>query len=1396
MGQSGSTTQTFAFNGSHIKSSFRLVVRGIYLDIKMKIRQLTHLFRKFSREYITVRAHLNVSWYISSNPDVANADADPIAHYLEWGAYEGRWPTPLFDDEWYRFAFPDYSHHTRLPFVDFILRGEKAGLTPNGLFDSAWYADTYNVAARYALKDYIAHSQIRNPHPLFDTKWYIDQYPEVINSEYTPLSHYLIEGARKGYNPHPLFDAKFYEERNKKQRKIFDNPLIDYLVDREKWSNSTHPLFDGAWYLRTNVDVGALGINPLRHFVQSGWSEGRAPSPLFQTKWYMSTYAGVIAPGTNPVLDYMAGGAVAGRNPNTLFDSAWYLLHNGDVAGKQINPLIHYITSGWVEGCDPGPKFDSAWYQFRYPDADRAGINPLTHYFTVGSACGHLTRAPDRHTPDCDALDIPYEIIRSPETLTGTEVCFYITYSSSGTIHAHIVSQLTALRRTGLKIVLIVVTSGLTQSLAPVADLVDGLLLRVNHGWDFAAWATALAVFPDAWTARLLILANDSLCGPTNQDSLNTMLDCIRASEKDLVALCDSYQVKHHLLSFFTAITPSGLRKQQVRMFWNGVRSNQDTEVVINEYEIRSLERWREQGVTVDVLFPAQATDPAMLPPNPTEHDWHNLLARGFPFIKTQLLREQPQNIDIKDWQAAFRANPGLAIEIEAYLAEEPSGSGWQRPVPSPKQRFIQPDAVKTFYGATTSCRPADEVDLTLEVPFAFLGRSTTALPARVAVIAHIFYTDFCGELLEHLRHIPVPADLFVSTDSEAKRQEIEKALSAYRGGDLVLRVFPNIGRDIAPMIVGFREVFRNYDIFLHIHSKKSPHDDAFSSWREHLLTNLLGSKDVVTSILHMLTAQDIGIVFSEHFPAVRHLLNFGYNYQKMKDLLARCGVALSKDLVLEFPSSSFFWGRCAALEPLLALDLDWSDFPAEDGQIDGTTAHAIERSVLYIAEAAGFRWIKVAAGRSAPPSSLVTIVDEDDFDLALRRVHRPLLFNRIRRPKDANLVSEINPPLIRRDTSTRPRFNLIVPTLQPAKTFGGLTTAIRIFEDIAARISGDVDLRIISVSERIDLQSMLRFPDYRLIPISSFRDDLPRTVLDASERQRGYLSVRKTDIFLATAWWTAHTAYHLQDKQQKLFGQHQPVVYLIQDHEPNFYGWSSQFGEAQGTYFKPDDTISLINSEELANYFLENYQLGQAWVIPFEINPTIAASLSSLPRERIILVYGRPGTARNCFEIICQAISLWQRSDPVEAEQWRVVSAGEEFDPVRVSQVRNLEVCGKLSLQEYGDLLSRASVGVSLMASPHPSYPPLEMAYAGLNTVTNSFLNKDLGKRSENINSVRGLNAEELALALEQAVRSASPTIGSHIPAQSLADLPCELPRYEPREVARLIRDLFDRVH
>jgi hypothetical protein len=68
-------------------------------------------------------------------------------------------------------------------------------------------------------------------------------------------------------------------------------------------------------------------------------------------------------------------------------------------------------------------------------------------------------------------------------------------------------------------------------------------------------------------------------------------------------------------------------------------------------------------------------------------------------------------------------------------------------------------------------------------------------------------------------------------------------------------------------------------------------------------------------------------------------------------------------------------------------------------------------------------------------------------------------------------------------------------------------------------------------------------------------------------------------------------------------------------------------------------------------------------------------------------------------------------------------------------------------------------------MASPHPSYPPLEMAHFGMRTITNSYANKNLSLAHENIISIPDVAPATIASALAAACSSfeASPDAGWH---------------------------------
>ncbi|MBZ9849647.1 sulfotransferase [Mesorhizobium sp. CA14] len=683
--------------------------------------------------------------------------------------------------------------------------------------------------------------------------------------------------------------------------------------------------------------------------------------------------------------------------------------------------------------------------------------------------------------------------------------------------------------------------------------------------------------------------------------------------------------------------------------------------------------------------------------------------------------------------------------------------------------------------GATNARRLTPEHDLAVRIPLPRVSR--VALPRDIAVIVHVFYTEVFPEILAALKNVGKDFKLYVSTTEDVKAAVVRRMCEENGFEHIEIRVFENKGRDIAPKIVGFRDIYDKHEFFLHLHTKKSPHLSDLEGWRSYLIDNLIGSKEIVRSIFSIFMSNpEIGIIYPQHYAPVRTMLNWGFDFNMAKSLLRRANWDLSKDSVLEFPSGSMFWGRSAALKPLLDLGLSFDDFPDEAGQVDGTLAHAIERSYLHFAECAGFYWLKIQ--KSAEPASSTLLALEQPGDARLSEKAYAPLFEEPGR-FDLSLsrdYGELRPLKMARSSSRKRRINLLLPTIDPLWIFGGISTAIKVFDEVAAELP-DFDKRIVVLDSPVERSHLHNFPGYVMNSTAG------RTVVfEAFDRTQG-LDVREDDVYISTAWWSEYLRRSIARFQKKAFGHSSGAVYFIQDYESNFVQWSSRWAIAESTYELGRGVIPLVNSEELSSFMRDRFDLKNPVVVPFRINKTIERRIEAAPKERIILCYGRPTAARNCFEIIVDGLSLWQQRNPTDAVKWQVVFLGENFHAAKAWPVQNCTVPGKVSLEEYAKYLSRASVGISLMISPHPSYPPLEMAHAGLVTVSNNYDTKNISARSENLVGLDQVTPDAVAAALESCIELAEHNIGRVIGRGEIKAIPFVGSRYDPAELAAALR-------
>lgn len=322
-------------------------------------------------------------------------------------------------------------------------------------------------------------------------------------------------------------------------------------------------------------------------------------------------------------------------------------------------------------------------------------------------------------------------------------------------------------------------------------------------------------------------------------------------------------------------------------------------------------------------------------------------------------------------------------------------------------------------------------------------------------------------------------------------------------------------------------------------------------------------------------------------------------------------------------------------------------------------------------------------------------------------------------------------------------RLNLILPTLRRTKVFGGITTTIKILKIL---------MKEMKVKGRIIVLNNEKYSRKWTYYVKDFEpeNDKGNSIVYAKDN----VDIAKNDILIFSSWMTAYSFIPILMWQKRKYQlKNRTAIYIIQDYEPGFSPWSSKYALTDSTYCEyPEHIYALFNSSQLYSFFKKR---GYSFACEEYFEPTLHEELRKVllkneyvKKEKKIIVYGRPSEHRNAFEIIKGALKIWSEIYP-KSNDWELISLGEGFSDIKFNDIV-LKVKGKVSIEEYAKIMLSSYAGISLMISPHPSYPPLEMSTFGVKTITNSFDNKDLSSFNENIYSVDICKPEIIAEKLK----------------------------------------------
>lgn len=182
-----------------------------------------------------------------------------------------------------------------------------------------------------------------------------------------------------------------------------------------------------------------------------------------------------------------------------------------------------------------------------------------------------------------------------------------------------------------------------------------------------------------------------------------------------------------------------------------------------------------------------------------------------------------------------------------------------------------------------------------------------------------------------------------------------------------------------------------------------------------------------------------------------------------------------------------------------------------------------------------------------------------------------------------------------------------------------------------------------------------------------------------------------------------------------------------------------------------------LINTKLLFDHFVgdgfSNIAANGAWFEP-AFPPQVFHPCKSVVKKKLkFFFYARPNNPRNLFYLGIEVIERAIAQNILDLEEWDIYFVGKDLPPIVFDGGYSPQICENLSWAEYAKLIGTVDLGLSLMCTPHPSYPPLDLAASGAVVVTNQFANKrDLNAYSANLICVE-LNRNALVEGVRQGV-------------------------------------------
>ncbi|MBS0455330.1 MAG: hypothetical protein JSS14_28860 [Proteobacteria bacterium] len=327
-------------------------------------------------------------------------------------------------------------------------------------------------------------------------------------------------------------------------------------------------------------------------------------------------------------------------------------------------------------------------------------------------------------------------------------------------------------------------------------------------------------------------------------------------------------------------------------------------------------------------------------------------------------------------------------------------------------------------------------------------------------------------------------------------------------------------------------------------------------------------------------------------------------------------------------------------------------------------------------------------------------------------------------------------------------RISLVTDSVGSGSLFGGVGTALLFAAQLANRTGAS--LRVVTRTEAPMPKNVHQV-------LAAYGVDLTHEVQFAyapPDKKSGApagLDLYPNELVITTSWWTTAAALPSVPNES--------IIYLLQEDERMFYS----FGEER---LRCEEVLSnrsirfVINTRLLYDHLiasgLENIRARGQWFEPAFPSELFHKRKRATGEKRRLFFYARPNNPRNLFGTGLRLLERAVNEGILDLEHWDVYLVGSNIPNVAFGLGYLPKRAQGLDWKAYADLMGTIDLGVSLMYTPHPSYPPLDLAASGAVVVTNKFANKQsLESYSRNI-ICADLQMDSLLDALKSGIKLA----------------------------------------